>query len=243
MRWREESIILSVRMFSENFRIVTVFNKSIGKCSGLVKSLKTPIQPGDISEVAWNARNIDQLGTFRIENIFSPFGHVYRDATKIFAVDSACTLSAMGLPERAPHANLYEHLKKFLLSVTQENWITDYIFFELCMLSDLGYGLDLTKCAVTGVSSGLKYVSPRTGRAVTEEVGKIYKERLFELPEFMISVSQNCDSCSDSPPTKYDIFCALNITGHFLKTSGLCGKDLPISRKCMLDQFYTDVAA
>lgn len=235
MHWRDESIILSVRLFSENFRIVTAFSKSVGKCAGLVKGLKTSIQPGDISEVTWFGRNIDQLGTFRIENIFSPFGHVYKDAVKIFAIDSACTLSASGLPERAPHANLHEHLKKFLLSVTQENWMTDYIFFELCILSDLGYGLDLEKCAVTGASEGLKYVSPRTGRAVTEEVGRIYKERLFELPQFMIS--------ENIIPTQHDILCALNITGHFLKSSGLCEKGLPISRKCMLDKFYADVAA
>lgn len=230
MQWREESIVLSVKLFSENYRIVTVFNKSIGKCSGLVRGIKSSIQPGDISDVTWRGRTVDQLGIFKLENIFSPFGHIYKDASKIFAIDSACTMSANGLPDRAIHKNMFDSLKRFLLSVTQENWIADYIFFEISMLSDFGYGLNLTKCAVSGERNGLKYVSPRTGRAVTEDIAGKYKDRLFRLPDFLISECKN--------PTRYDVICAMSITGHFLKMyfQGVSGKDLPISRSCILEK-------
>ena len=228
MQWRDESIVLSVRTFSEDSRIVTVFNKSVGKCSGLVRGVKSFIQPGDISDVVWHGRTINQLGTFAIENVFSPFCHVFNDAPKIFAIDSACTLCANGLPDRAPHVKLFESLKTFLLSVSQENWIASYIFFELCMLSEVGYGLNLTKCAVSGEQDGLCYVSPKTGRAVTKEIGDLYKNRLFHLPDFLVSGERN--------PTINDALCAMKITGHFLSMyfSGINKKNLPNSREYIL---------
>ncbi|MDR1334227.1 MAG: recombination protein O N-terminal domain-containing protein, partial [Holosporaceae bacterium] len=106
LQWQEDSIVLSTRLFTENSRIATVFNRTIGKTSGLVKSLKTPIQLGDISNVHWKGRTIDQLGTFKIENIFSSFTHIFSKSLRIFALESACFLCCKGLSERAPHPKL-----------------------------------------------------------------------------------------------------------------------------------------
>jgi DNA repair protein RecO (recombination protein O) len=217
-------------LFSENSRIVTVFNKSIGRSSGLVHGVKTPIQQGDVSNVSWRGRIIEQLGKFKIENIFSPFVHVFNNHLKIFMIESACTLCRIGLPERAPHPRLFDILKTLFFSITHENWIIDYIFFEIAFLSEIGAGLDLSKCAVTGTNENLYYISPRTGHAVTKAIGEKYKNRLFRLPKFMILNEKN--------PTHEDILCALKITEHFLKAyfCDISRNKLPLSRNYLITE-------
>ncbi|MDR3179732.1 MAG: DNA repair protein RecO [Holosporaceae bacterium] len=229
MQWKEESIILSLKPFSENSRIVTVFNKSMGKTSGLVKGIKSSIQPGDISDVRWNGRTPEQLGTLTIENIFSPFGHVLQKNPEILAIDSVCFLCKNGMPEKAPHPELFDALKSLLLAIALGNWMADYVFFEIKFLSEMGFGLDLSKCVITGATSGLAYISPKTGCAVTAEVGENYRNKLFKLPTFLVS--------RDHSPQNIDIFCALEITGHFLRRYfyGINNRALPFSRDCLVE--------
>ncbi|MDR2681529.1 MAG: DNA repair protein RecO [Holosporaceae bacterium] len=229
MQWREESIILSLKPFSENSRIATIFNKSIGKTSGLVRGLKSSIQSGDISDVRWNGRTSEQLGVLSIENIFSPFMHVLQKNSGIFAIDSACSMCKNGMPEKAPHPELFESLKSLLLAIPSGNWLVDYVFFEVKFLSEVGYGLDLTRCALTGATTGLGYVSPKTGCAVTFEAGEEYRQKLFRLPDFLVSGNHD--------PQNTDIFCALEITGHFLKRyfCGINNRALPFSRDCLVE--------
>ncbi|MDR0581190.1 MAG: DNA repair protein RecO [Holosporaceae bacterium] len=227
MQWRENGVILSSKLFAENSRIVTLFNRTIGKTSGLVRGVKTPIQLGDIDDVIWRGRTVEQLGTFKIENIFSPFIHAFNDYMGIFAIESVCFLCHRGLPEKAPHPKLFDALKELLLSISRMDGLINYVFFEIKLLAEVGFGLDLSKCAVTGKSDDLRYVSPRTGCAVSEKVGEKYKDRLFILPQFLIF--------RDDHPTDEDIFCALRISEHFLKTyfCGINGGKLPLSRACL----------
>ncbi|MBQ7673101.1 MAG: DNA repair protein RecO [Alphaproteobacteria bacterium] len=230
MQWREISIILSIKSFSENARIVTLFNKSLGKISAIFKNTKSSLQMGDVCDIFWKGRSSEDLGKIKIEEIiFSPFCRVFQDSAKIFAVDSACSMCANGLLTAAPHEQLFIYLMNFLLSIQKENWVANYVFFEMSLLAEVGYGLDLSKCAVTGAKEGLAYVSPKTGCAVTKEVGWMYKDKLFPLPEFLIS--------EKVIPNKYDIFCALNITGHFLKAYfyGINESDLPLSRSYLTE--------
>lgn len=230
MQWREVSIILSVRPFSENARIVTLFNKSLGKISAIFRNTKASLQMGDVCDVYWKGRSSDHLGKIKIEEvIFSPFCRVFQDSAKIFAMDSACSMCSNGLLSAAPHEQLFMSLMDFLFSIQEENWVVNYVFFEISLLAEVGYGLDLSKCAVTGAKDGLAYVSPKTGCAVTKEVGWAYKEKLFPLPKFLIS--ENATS------NKYDIFCALNITGHFLKAYfyGINESSLPLSRSYLTE--------
>jgi DNA repair protein RecO (recombination protein O) len=200
----------------------------MGKFSGIVRDLKSSIQAGDISVVEWRGRTADQLGSFKIENVFSPFCYVFGSAVGIFAIDSACTLCVNSMHYHVAHDSLFEFLRAFLLSVANKNWFSEYVFFEMSLLSEVGYGLNLSKCAVSGKTTGLQYISPKTGRAVTGEVGVKYQDRLFRLPDFMIS--------REKKPTKYDVFCALNITGHFLRMYfyGINGKELPLSRNYLM---------
>jgi DNA repair protein RecO (recombination protein O) len=201
----------------------------MGKTSGLVKGLKSPIQPGDIGDVRWNGRTPEQLGTLTVENIFSPFGHVLKKNSEIFAIDSACFLCKNGVPEKAPHSALFDSLKSLLLAISTGNWMVDYVFFEINFLSEVGFGLDLSKCVLTGATSGLAYISPKTGCAVTAEAGKKYLDKLFKLPAFLVS--------RDHSPQNVDIFCALEITGHFLRRyfCGINKRALPFSRDCLIE--------
>jgi len=228
MQWQENSIILSSKLFSENAKIVTVFNRSIGKTSGLVRGTKASIHAGDISNILWKGRTLEQLGSFRVENVFSPFTFAFNHPQEISAIESVCFLCHKGLPERAPHPKLFDSLQTLLLSISQKNWLINYALFEVNFLSEVGIGLSLSKCAVTGSSDNLYYVSPRTGCAVTEEVGARYKDRLFLLPKFLVF--------NDEYPNDYDIFCALQITGHFLKMyfNGINGGKLPPARDYLM---------
>ena len=233
MQWQETSIILSTKLFSENFRRVTVFNASIGKTSGLVKGVKVPIQRGDISDVTWRGKTSEHLGTYTIENLFSPFVHVFNSPMEVLAIDVACSLCYLGLPDKAPHKKLYENFYNLLISISKKNkleWMKIYAFFELNFLSEVGMGLDLSRCAVTQKNENLCYVSPKTGRAVSQEAGEKYRDKLFTLPKFLISKKDKS--------TFYDIYCALNITKHFLSIYfyGINNRELPLSREQLVQQ-------
>ncbi|MDR0555713.1 MAG: DNA repair protein RecO [Holosporaceae bacterium] len=228
MQWRENGIILSSKAFRERFRIVSVFNKTFGKTSGLLRDSKITVQPGDISDIYWMGRTTEQLGTFKIENIFSPFSHVFDNSIAVFAVESICFLCSSGLPENAPHPGLFDAIKTLLLSIYHGNWLVNYVFFEIKFLSEVGSGLDLSKCALTGSTENLWYISPRSGCAATRDAGEKYHNRLFILPQFLLS--------STSFPSDADIFSALTITGHFLKMyfCDISNGKLPVSRDCLM---------
>ncbi|MCR4623956.1 MAG: DNA repair protein RecO [Alphaproteobacteria bacterium] len=230
MQWQEQSIILSSKPFSENCRLVSVFNRSMGKTSGLVKGTKSVIQKGDISDVTWKGRNADQLGTFKIETVFSPFSFVFENPLEILAIDSVCTLCSNGLPDRAPHGKLFDSVKRFLLDLVHKDWLLNYVLFEKMFLSEVGVGLSLSQCAVTGKKDGLFYVSPRTGKAVIKEVGEKYKDKLFILPKFLLD--------ADEKPSNEDILMALKITQHFLKIyfCGISSRELPMSRDYLVQR-------
>lgn len=224
MQYKEVGIILSTKPLSESARLATFFNKSLGKVTAVFKNTKMPVQNGDICDIFWRGRSTEQLGNIKIETVFSPFGSVFKEAAKVFAIDSACAMCKVGLLDVAPHENLFLSLMDFILSLEREDWIEHYVAFEVSLLAEVGYGLDLSKCAVTGDKKGLCYVSPRTGRAVTKEAGLAYRDKLLVLPKFM--------TVANAKVTAYDIFCALNLTEHFLKSYfyGINGRGLPLSR-------------
>jgi DNA repair protein RecO (recombination protein O) len=234
MHWRDTSIVLASKVFSENSKIITVLNKSLGKTSGLLRSGGSSIHMGNICDVEWKGRTSSQLGIFSIENVFSPFMHVFHNPSGNLALESICTLCFRGLPDKAPHPILYEYLKTLLISIANDSWLVNFVWFEVTFLAEIGFPLNLSKCAVTGSKNSLHYVSPRTGCAVTGDVGEKYKDVLFKLPSFLVS--------KDSLPTKYDVFCALTITGHFLKKyfHAIINRELPLSRDCLIVNLLTE---
>ena len=155
--------------------------------------------------------------------------------TKIYAIDSICSLCSIGLPEKAPHPQIFDALYKIFISIKNDNWLKQYALFELLFLAQMGFGLDLTKCAVTGSRENLYYISPKTGRAVTKEVGNLYKNKLFIIPKFFLH--------EDVGASDDEIYSALMITGHFLNIYfyNINGGKLPIARNYLLTEFHKQI--
>lgn len=229
MNFTETGIILSTKIFSETARLLTIFNQSWGKFHAIFKNQKTSVQIGDISQIAWHGRSAESLGSVTLDTISSPFIFAINNPKKIYAIESACSLCARGMPEKAPHKALFDFTKNFLQSIPKEDWLRRYVCFELAFLSEVGFGLDLSKCAITG-QSDVYYLSPKSGRAVIKSAGEKYKDKLFVIPQFLRN--------SAVIPTPYEVFSALQITTHFLKTYfyDITNGKLPLSREYLMNR-------
>lgn len=190
MEWRDEAILLSLRPHGENSAILSLFTPQRGRHAGLVqgaksKRLRGVLQPGNRIAVAWRARLEDHLGAATVELEEAHAARVMDDAGRLAALASTCAMIDRGLPEREPHPALYLATLSLLHDLAAPDWATAYIRWEAAFLAELGYGLDLACCAATGVTDGLAYVSPKTGRAVSREAGLPWHDRLLPLPSFL----------------------------------------------------------
>ncbi len=214
MDWQEDGIVLSVRKHGETSAIVTLLTAEHGRHAGLVrggtgKRLRGTLQPGNLVRAAWRGRLAEHLGTYTVELLHSYAAGAMTDGGKLAALSSACALIDATLPEREPHPALLEGLKVLLGALEHDEvWPVIYVKWELGLLSELGFGLDLEACAATGVTDDLTYVSPKSGRAVSTAAAEPYKERLLPLPAFLR------DSPDLTEPA--DIGAALKLTGYFL---------------------------
>lgn len=201
MQFTDEAVILSARKFGERDLICQFFTRTRGIYGGFVKAGQSrkkiaSYEVGNIAEISWKARLDDQLGSVEAEVTSAMGGHIISDMKRLMAVLSASVLLRRTLAERDPHEALYEEFIEFLQN---DNWQPAYVKFELALLRELGFGLDLSQCAVTGRKDNLIYISPASGRAVTREGALGYEERMLSLPCFN---SQIADS--------------LNVTEYFL---------------------------
>ena len=180
MKWTDDGIILSTRVFGESGRILTLLTPGHGRHAGLVRIPKTRsrlnIETGTFVEATWNARLSDHLGQWQLETIASLSARLMPFPLPLIALGSACALTNEYLPERHPYPSLYGLLKQLIEDLAYtDNWRLPYINYELALLKDLGFGLDLSACAVTGQTDNLIYISPNTGRAVSEKAGSLIK--------------------------------------------------------------------
>jgi DNA repair protein RecO (recombination protein O) len=216
MDWTDEAITLGARAHGENSAIVTLLTKTRGRHLGLVrgarsKSRAPALQPGSLVEAKWRARLNEHLGTYTIEPRKIHVHTVLQEPLELAALSSICALAETVLPEREAHPALYEGLLVFLDSLSDRNvWPAVLVKWEVGLLKELGYGLELEACAVTGLAEGLTHVSPRTGRAVTEEKAAPYAEKLLPLPGFLTE-----DRRAAASPQ--DILAGLALTGHFIE--------------------------
>lgn len=212
MEWRDEGVILSVRRHGETSAIAEILTAAHGRCLGLVRggrsrALRPVLQTGNEVEVAWRARLEEQLGTYILEPLVLRAGVVMVEPFRLAGLATLAGLAQL-LPEREPHRRIYEAMRLVLAAMEQDDvWPALLVRWELGLLEELGFGLDLARCAVTGASDDLAFVSPRTGRAVSAGVGAPYRDRLFRLPEFLK------EPAAAAPA---DIVEGLRITGHFL---------------------------
>ncbi len=211
--WQDTGIILSARMHGENGAIISILTKEYGRHLGYFNGARSKknralIEQGTIVNCQWKARIPDSLGSWKLEEIKTVASLLMDNPIKLAALQSACSLCDAALPEREGHSGLYHGLSAMFDMFDSEIWQASYIFWELAFLKELGFGLDLTKCAAGGTGK-LIYVSPKSGRAVSKEKGEPYKDKMLKLPEFL--------QPDKTAPDNKQILEALELTGYFLE--------------------------
>jgi DNA repair protein RecO (recombination protein O) len=230
MNWTDEGVVLSVRPHGETAAVVELFTRSHGRHLGLVhggrsRKLRPVLQMGNHVDAAWKARLADHLGHMSLEMRRGYAASVMEDATALAGLTSLCALARL-LPERDPHPSLYE-VTLFVLGFLDDDsvWPALLVRWEMALLDELGFGLDLSQCAATGVNDQLVYVSPKSGRAVSASAGEPYKDKLLHLPRFLAGAREGAISNAD-------IAAGLALTGHFLETRVMHprGEEMPEAR-------------
>lgn len=182
MKLESTGIIIELKPFGERDLVGRVFTKDFGILVGIFKAgqvAKSKTILGQYGKVSWNARLDSQLGAFHFENeknLITPF---FNDSERLNQANSCFALLSKLSPERVPEPGLYSATSKFLISPWKE---TSYLEWEIALLTELGYGLSLNSCGNCGKTSGLTYISPKTGRAICKDCGAEYKDRLFSMP-------------------------------------------------------------
>ena len=214
MRWADKGIVLGGRPFGETSVIAEIFTCEHGRTFGLVKGGRSRrnrplLQAGNILDTEWRARLDDQLGVFTVELVRSSSALVWDDPRALAALN---TLAAhlQVLPERDPHRRLYEAAAAYLEHAAEPGFAARLVRFELLLLDELGFGLELRSCAATGTAENLVYVSPRSGQAVSSAAGAPYRDKLLRLPAFI-------KGADVQTPHDQDIADGFALTGHFLK--------------------------
>ncbi len=218
MDWRDEGILLAARRHGESAAIVEVFTALHGRHAGVVRGggsrrMAPVLQPGTRLAVEWSARLEEHLGSFRVDPLPSrtpgALGAIMADPAALAALTALTALVAATLPERDAHPDLYARTGAVLDALASDrDWPARYAAWELALLAELGFGLDLAACALTGATEDLAWVSPRSGRAVSRAAGTPWAGRLLALPAFLRG--------DGAPAGPDDVAAALALSGHFL---------------------------
>ena len=184
MDWADDGIVLSLRRHGESAAVVHLLTREHGRHAGLVrggnsKKKRGILQPGNEVHASWRARLEEHLGTFTVELLDGHAARVLTDPGRLAAMSSACSLVDICLPEREPHPDLFASFRAMFSILPEAEWAAAYVAWELSLLAELGFGLDLSACAATGVLDDLIYVSPKSGRAVSRDAGAAYREKLL----------------------------------------------------------------
>ena len=237
VEWRDQGALLAVRRHGENSAIIEVLTENHGRHAGVVRGATgrkvAPIlQPGAQLDVFWRARLDDHLGSYSVEPIRSRAHTAMGNRTSLAALNAICALLSFSLPEREPHPVMYQKSINLLdLLGNLDVLPLAYLQWELALLEDLGYGLDLSCCTVTGTTDDLIYVSPKSGRAVSRLAAGKWSTKMLPLPQVMLGGDNE---------TALEIVRALDTTGYFF-TNGLAkslgNRPVPEARSRLLDAF------
>lgn len=214
MEWRDQGIVLGVKRHGESSVIAEVMTHARGRHLGLVRNGRSRtmlpvLQPGNLLELTWRARLDEHLGNFSAEPVNFRAASLMEHAASLHGVQALAALLRL-LPERDPHPHLFDMLNIVLDHLGDASGAGElFIRFELAVLNDLGFGLDLAECAATGTREDLEYVSPKSGRAVCREAGLPYQNRLFRLPDFLKEGSRKA-------ATRASLGEAFRMTAYFL---------------------------
>jgi DNA repair protein RecO (recombination protein O) len=225
MRLETEAIVCAVRGHGEHGAIVRALTPNEGIQAGFVRGgrsrkLRPVLMPGNLVQAEFRARTDEQLAALTVELVHSR-APLFAEALPAAAIDWATSLTAAALPEGQAYPRLYQALDGLLSAVeaapSAKGWAAALVSYELLILAELGFGLDLSACAATGSTEQLTFVSPRSGRAVSDAGAAEYRDRLLPLPAFLSNGAADADWGA--------IQHGLRLTGHFL------ARDLPVARQ------------
>jgi DNA repair protein RecO (recombination protein O) len=235
MEWDAPAIVLNARAFGESDAIAVVMTETHGVHRGLARggaarSGSAIWQPGNLVQVHWVARLAEQLGSFRGEIIHPLAALLMEDPLALAMLSATCAVAEGALPEREPHPRVFGDLLRLIARLPEgAPMLSELVRWEMVLLADIGYGLDLTSCAVTGETISLGFVSPKTGRAVTAAGAGEWASRLLRLPGFLVEPgAANAIDWRDG----------LRLTGHFLARDafGQQHRPLPLARQMLYDR-------
>lgn len=230
-------MLIAMRPHGESAAIISVLTAAHGLHSGVVRGgasrrMAATLQPGTQLDVTWRARLDDQIGSFRVEPLRSR-ALILSDGRALAALSSLCAMLTLALPEREPHPALFrastQLADRLVEGVAKGGWEADYLRWEMLLLEEIGFGLDLGSCAVTGARDGLEFVSPRTGRAVSRAGAGDWADRLLPLPQALMG---------QGPATVRELLQGFAITGHFLArelAGTLRDRTLPAARARLVE--------
>jgi len=214
MEWHDDGIVLAARKHGESSAIVTLLTRDHGRHLGLVRGgagrcKRGLFQPGNRVRATWRARLAEHLGSYSCEMQTAVAAPLLDHRLRLAALSAACAVADAALPEREPHAPVYEGLGILLAALEHESWPTVYVKWELGLLQELGFGLDFSQCAATGSVENLTFVSPKSGRAVSEAAAEPYRNSLLALPAFLLE--------GGAAGSAAEINDGLKLTGFFLE--------------------------
>jgi DNA repair protein RecO (recombination protein O) len=237
--WNAPAIVLDVRPYGEGGAIATLLTEEHGRHAGLAKGGTSRAQSalwqaGNLMEARWVARLPEQLGALSGEMVHPAAALAMEDPLALAALRSACAVAEAALPEREAHPRVFHGLVAFIATLARGTALAlpDLVRWEADLLADLGYGLDLSSCAVTGSAEDLAFVSPRSGRAVSAGAAGEWRDRLLPLPAFLLG---------QGPSGPADWAAGLRLTGHFLARDvfGVHNKGPPAARDLLADRVAT----
>lgn len=218
MQWTDEGLVLGARRHGETSVVLELMTAGHGRHLGLVhggrsRRMQPVLQPGNLVRAVWRARLDDSLGHFTVEPLESAAGRLMGSRLALYGLSHAAGLLRL-LPERDPHPGLFA-AARILIAHLHDPGIAPPLMvrFELAVLAELGYGLDLSACAATGSNAYLAYVSPRSGRAVSAAAGEPWRDRLLALPDFLVD---RAAGGTGATPTPRDVRQGFTLTGYFL---------------------------
>ena len=237
MEWSDTGVVLAARRHGEHAAVVSLLTERHGRHAGLVHGARGRrgrglYQAGNTLSVRWRARLAEHLGHYACELVRARAARLLDDPPRLAALSAVCALAEAALPERHPYPRVYEMLGRLLDALeAQERWAEAVVRWELALLGELGFGLDLSACAATGATEGLAYVSPRGGRALSRAAGTPRADALLALPPFLCRPDA-------AAGTGADIADGFRLTGWFLDKHVFRGQGgrMPAARGRLLER-------
>jgi DNA repair protein RecO (recombination protein O) len=236
MEWQAPAVVLDARPHGEGGAVVTLLTEAHGRHAGLAKGGASRgqaalWQPGNLIEARWVARLADQLGALSGELVHAAAALAMEEPLALAILRSATAVAEGALPEREAHPRVFHGLVALVATLARDARLAmpELVRWEAELLADLGYGLDLSRCAISGATEDLAFVSPRTGRAVAQAAAGEWRERLLPLPRFLLG---------QGPSGPAEWLAGLRLTGHFLARDvfGVHHRPLPAARERLVDQ-------